>query len=272
MSRRVLCGAMSFALVAVALVSFAVAGTISYSETFQTTGEQATSNGSAFANYSKWTFAKAGYANDPTASNAYVQNAGTLELRVNGVAGGALLQGYVTAQNIISKSAFDVSSNPLTVSATVSADGNAGNDSPGLLIGNVRMMFFPGYSEDHNGTIQGIVDLRSEDGGFSLYRTYLGFVPEFATNYATSMTIQEDSTHTNYIISYSVGNFTGSHTLTKTSVGSLGKVGCYMEGSADTGKGSFSNFTVSQVPEPSTTVLVGSGAAGLLFCAWRRRK
>jgi len=98
------------------------------------------------------------------------------------------------------------------------------------------------------------------------------------TKYAISLTVQEDSTHNYYNINYSITNLNDSSETRsdtyqglKTVFGSLDKVGCFLEsGSGQTG--SYSNFTVSQVPEPSTTVLVGSGVAGLLFCAWRRRK
>ncbi len=261
MSRRVLCGSLSLLLVTAALASFAAAGTISYSETFQTTGGQATASGSTFTNYPEWNYTES-FDED---SSAKVDTAGTLTLNVTAAGNGRRLEAYVTAQSLISQSSFDVSANPLTVSAMVAGDGGAGSGSPGLLVGSLNLMFFPGYVD--GGT--GLADVR-KDGGI-LQRAYLGFVPSTGTQYNVSMTIVEDATHNYYNLNYSVGSYSGTYQVEKASVGALDKVGCYMEGGSGN-NGYYSNFTVSQVPEPSTTVLVGSGVAGLIFCAWRRRK
>ena len=194
-----------------------------------------------------------------------MDTAGTLTLNVVGAGNGRQLEAYVTAQNLISQSSFDVSVNPLTVSAMIAGDGGAGSGSPGLLIGSLDLMFFPGYIEGE----QGIADVR-KDGGI-LQRVYLGFAPSASTQYNVSMTILEDSTHNYYNLNYSIGSYNGTYQVEKSSVGSLDKVGCYMEG-GNGDNGYYSNFTVSQVPEPSTTVLVGTGIAGLLCYGWRKRR
>jgi hypothetical protein len=254
---------LSLLLVAVAFSTFAAAGTISYSETFQTTGGQATTSGSTFDDYPDWTYEES-TAED---SSAKVDAVGTLRLSVDGSNNGIRLKAYVTAQNLISQSGFDVSVNPLTVSASIAGDGVVGSSSPGLLIGSLNLMFFPGYTDTGTGT--GIADVRM--GGSILQRAHLGFVPSVGARYNVSMTILEDSTHTYYDLNYSIGSYNGTYQAAKADVGSLGKVGCYMEGGGGD-NGYYSNFTVSQVPEPSTTVLVGIGIAGLLCYAWRKRR
>lgn len=258
MSRRVLCASLSLLLVAVALSTFAAAGTISYSETFQTTGEQATTGG-PFKDYSAWTFQP-----NNTVSIAKVDTVGTLQLTLTSDSWSAM-QAYITAQSIAGSSAFDVSSMPLTVSAKIAGSSNSGSDSPGLLIGNVMMRFYSNLN---------IVDLTNLTTG-DQHRTE-NIVPGFGAYpnsfYDASVTVQEDSTHQNYLFKYSVGDFESSWTFAKSAVGSLEKVGFYMEGNFKTSTGYFQNFTVSQVPEPSTTVLVGTGIAGLLCYAWRKRR
>jgi len=257
MSRKVLCASLSLLLVVVAFSAFAVAGTVSYSETFQTTGEQATADGSSFTNYTNWTY----YTTDNANAGASVGTAGILTLGRTAIADDAgTVLASISAQALAGQSAFDVSTNALTVSADMTGTGPAGMFHVSLLVGAVEFMFHPG----HNKGAGRVKSLRS--GAIIDEAPDLGFTPSQNNLYNVSVTIVENSGDSSqYDVSYSMGSFSKEFTAGKADFGSLDSVGLMVNGTTGSSEyGKFSNITVSQLPEPAATVIMGTGIAGLL--------
>jgi len=236
------------------------ADVISYTETFQNTfaSTSTTFTGSASPNPT-WTLNN---------GNAQVATAGTLT--INGAFGTTAI---VSAAGLTggSQTAFDVSSLPLSVSTTLSVftsdttnTAAGGWLSGGLLIGGMKIET---YMDFNNGTLERVLSNSNKqlvddwNSGFSaLSNTPFTVSAKLST---------KDSS--NYTLDYAFGGVSHSVTVAKTDVGNIDAVGIYLE-HISTDTASVTNFSVSQVPEPNTCMMLTIGLFGLLAYAWRKRK
>ena len=260
MLRRTVCVSAVALLIALGLSVSARADVISYTETFQNTfaSTSTTFTGSANPNPT-WTLGN---------GTAQVTSAGTLIL--NGSYG---TSATVSASGLTggSQTVFDVSSLPLTVTATLSAfttdtvnTADGGWLSVGLVVGGMKIETWPDFS---NGTLERVFDYTGKT-----------LVDDWASGYSalsnTPFTVSaklSTKNSSNYTLDYSFGGVSHSVIVAKTAVGDFSSVGIYLEHiSTDTAY--VTNFSVSQIPEPNTLVLLVSGLIGLLAYAWQKQK
>lgn len=234
------------------------ASAISYTENFATIGS-ASNEGEALSNYPGWTYYE--YNGDPAATYA---TAGGGVLQLNAAFGSGAFA-LLSAQQIAGQSTFDVSVNPLAVSASVAGSGEAGSYSVGLVVGNIITVFHPGWPGGANRIQSPLAQT------IFLNNTDMGFLPEQGVNnfHTITMTLSEDASHTSYVLQYAVDTFQNQLSILKTAVGDLNRVG-FNQGSS--GVGYYTNLSVSQTPEPCTAALAATGLLGLLAYAWRKRR
>jgi len=263
MLRRVVCVLTVALLVALGFSASAHADTISYTETFQNTFSSTNSGFTGSASpYPAWTISGAG------TNSASVTTPGTLVLTTSDknnvtVSAAGLTGGSATA--------FDVSSSPLKVSAmmsayTTNATYPAGDGwlATGLQIGGLKIGAFIDYS---GGKLERIY----YNGGWVDDSSSTNYATMSSTPFEVIATLSEKDAN-NYTLDYSFGGIAHALTVAKTDVGSLDSVGVYVEDIQGGGTASVTSFSVSQVPEPSTLVLMITSVIGLLAYAWRKRR
>jgi hypothetical protein len=259
---------------AVLLPTLANATAISYTQSFTTDGS-ATSNGDLLSSYTGWTYTEYTYpgsavANDPTAP-------GLLSLHMP--SGTGVVRVSVSSQAIGGGTAFDISSNPLTVSTTMGGTGTPSGFNVGIEIGNILVKFHPGYG---GGAARVELDDNAAGGYQFLANTDMGFSPALGTQYATTMTLKEDAGHTNYLLDFSIDayDYATNHggnwlaiSKSYSGLGDLNRVGFVGYGSG--AEGYFGTVSVNGsvlAPEPGVLVLLATGLLGLLAYAWRKRR
>jgi hypothetical protein len=262
-----------FAIVGAACIQ---AETINYNETF------AYSSSSTLA-----TVGSAGTAAFTGAASPYyswyVSGAATGSSVTGSASGLTFTQGrssssvYTTASQLVSSSAaaFDVSTNALTVSAVLAGNGtdaSGGWYSMGLKIGGLKIEIWPGLGRS-------LERVYPADSGTALVNAdNLGFTPTTETAYTFTASIS-GATTSGYSLTYTIASstktFTNTISLTASQLGTFDRVGVYIEDtestSATTSYVTVTSFSVTQVPEPSTAMLL-LPTFGLLAYAWRKRK
>lgn len=255
-----------FALVglAVLLPTMASASSISYTESFATSGS-AYNEGDSMSNYPGWSYNEYNgqYGGGDLAGTSAVAGGGKLQLAASG---GSHCFALLSSQQIAGVSAFDVTTRPLSVSAQISGDGEGGNYSVGLVVGHICTVFHPGYP---TGALRVQFPM-----AYNIFvpNTDVGFTPAqgFGNLHTVTMSVLEDGTGLNYLVDYSLDTFHGQTLVPKADVGGqVARVG-FCQGTA--GIGYFTNLSVFQVPEPSTLAMAAMSLFGLLAYAWRRRK
>ena len=207
----------AFVVVLAAAVS-ASAGPISYTETFQTAGTPvASSDGQAMTGYTGWTFYKRNKSYDGEADVA--AGSETLKLDIQNGNFNALAA-MVSAQTVAKQASFDVSQNPLTVSAQMGAIGQAGYTDVALRIGQMNFHSEVGYStfewidatDNHGNLISGGYD--------DQFQTDQGFTtPNNGTMFSETVKVSQVGSNYQYVFSIDYGANHFSRTLT-TSIAS----------------------------------------------------
>ena len=187
----------TFVLMAAVALATPAVGDLSYSETFSTTGVQATTTATALTNYPSWTY----YEVDPGAAQCSVDTAGVLKLSSPNTDWSHELRVELPAAAVTGGAeTFDLSTEPLTVSVKMGATGAAGYVCPALRVGGLQFQFFPGFS--------GLEQVLNNTAGTTLHSANdLKFTPDLGTQYTTSVTIVEQGR--NYKVDYSISGLVG---------------------------------------------------------------
>lgn len=178
---------------------FASAATINYTENFQKTGVQATSDNTVLAKYPAWTYHELAVS---AGDEVRVDTAGTLTLFAPGTATATYATYVQIPVSAITggPTSFDFSSVPVNISMTLGGTGPASWISADLILGCVVFDFFPGY---------GVVYLSNNKLGTYYLQDSLGWTPEAGTPYTFKISIVEDTKHVNYNVTYSVSGPVG---------------------------------------------------------------
>lgn len=269
MYRSIICAIMVVGGLAVVLVGSAAAAPISYSESWATTGLQATDDNTVLTNYPDWTYYETSDA-DPCDAEARVDTAGTLTMAAQTTDVRSTNLALITAQTIAGTPTFDVSVNPLTISGSWGGCGKPGYIQPSFIVGNVKFFFSPGYDGRHNAetlTKVGPTGIKFVDN------VNMGFTPVQGTLYPFSVTIVEQGA--DYKIDYSIGAYSNTITPSIADFGVIDQIGVQMYGRKlddQLACAYYGGLSVSQVPEPSTLALLATSLIGLLAYAWRKRE
>jgi hypothetical protein len=262
----------------------AMAGFITYTESFPTNVDPFPGT----TDYPEWTVAKwASGSLNQTIKVVSGTSTGMLDIAAPNSGGGVIRRTsvYVTA---LSAFGVDDFGDDVTVSADMGAVENtgtaAGNQYFALRIGNLAVGYLPGYSSSGSGLFR-YYNVTDTTETYKTQDTMTGFVPTRGTPLAQHLIAHLVRNGSNWDVTVTLTE--GSNTFTKTSswadsivtggsgTGLITKAGAYSSIGAVTADDYYDNFQVkiySQIPEPSTLVLLAGGLVGLLAYAWRKRK
>jgi hypothetical protein len=253
------------------------AAVINFTEAWETTGTQATTSGELLTNYQEWTY----FETLTDSSSALVNTGGVLTFeRITGT-GTNWQSAGITPTSIGAGPLFDVSSNSLTLTVDAGrgaqASGQNIDNIVGAFIGDVLFLYHPGNATGLHRVSR--LNESYEESTNYLGNSDMGFSPGIDGSISNSglsrlsITISEKDVD-EYTFTYSITDlvdldvYSNSIDILKSNVGALDRAGVQFAGAAVASQGLFTNFSISQIPEPSSVLLVGLG----LIVSLRRRR